>query len=131
VVRAREVDGSLWFVDGALCAGEIGDLSGPVEGRHALEVRLLEVAVPLLRARSAEFEIAGGGVAGYVDAFGYTGDLEASIFSCRASEGCGRGRLARFGVERDFHAGDGGAAEFVDYTAIYRLGGQGSGGEKE
>jgi len=56
MVRAREVDGSLWFVDGALCAGEIGDLSGPVEGRHALEVRLLEVAVPLLRARAAEFE---------------------------------------------------------------------------
>jgi len=56
MVRAREVDGSLWFVDGALCAGEIGDLSGPVEGRHALEVRLLEVAVPLLRARGAEFE---------------------------------------------------------------------------
>jgi hypothetical protein len=56
VVRAREVDGTLYFVDGALCAGEIGDLSGPIEGRQALELRLLEVAVPLLRARNAEFE---------------------------------------------------------------------------
>ena len=56
VVRGREVDGSLYFVDGALCAGEIADLSGPVEGQQALEIRLLEVAVPLLRTRSAEFE---------------------------------------------------------------------------
>jgi hypothetical protein len=56
VVRAREVDGSLYFVDGALCAGEIGDLSGPVDGQYALEIRLLEVAVPLLRARNGEFE---------------------------------------------------------------------------
>src|SRR6185312_13092049 len=56
VVRAREVDGSLYFVDGALCAGEIGDLSGPVEDLRALETRLLEVAVPLLRARGADFE---------------------------------------------------------------------------
>lgn len=56
VVRGREVDGSLYFVDGAMCAGEIADLSGPVEGMQALEVRLLEVAVPLLRAGNAEFE---------------------------------------------------------------------------
>jgi hypothetical protein len=56
VVRAREVDASLFFVDGALCAGEIGDLSGPVEGHYELEIRLLEVAVPLLRARNGEFE---------------------------------------------------------------------------
>ena len=56
VVRGREVDGSLYFVDGALCAGEIGDLSGPVEGQQALEIRLLEVAVPLLRTRGADFE---------------------------------------------------------------------------
>jgi hypothetical protein len=56
VVRGREVEGCLYFVEGALCAGEIGDVSGPVEGRQALEVRLLEVAVPLLRARGAEFE---------------------------------------------------------------------------
>jgi len=56
VVRGREVDGSLYFVDGALCAGEIADLSGPVEGQQALEIRLLEVAVPLLRTRNADFE---------------------------------------------------------------------------
>jgi hypothetical protein len=55
-VRGREIDGSLYFVDGALCAGEIGDVSGPVEGQQALEIRLLEVAVPLLRARAADFE---------------------------------------------------------------------------
>jgi len=56
VVRGREVDGTLYFVDGTLCAGEIGDLSGPVEGQPALEIRLLEVTVPLLRTRSADFE---------------------------------------------------------------------------
>jgi hypothetical protein len=55
-VRGREIDGSLYFVDGALCGGEIGDVSGPVEGQQALEVRLLEVAVPLLRTRAADFE---------------------------------------------------------------------------
>jgi hypothetical protein len=56
VVQGREVDGALYFARGQLCAGEIGDVSGPVEGRHALEVRLLEVMVPLLRARTAKFE---------------------------------------------------------------------------
>ena len=56
VVRGREIDGTIYFVDGALCAGEIGDLSGPVDGQQALEIRLLEVAVPLLRTRSADFE---------------------------------------------------------------------------
>jgi hypothetical protein len=56
LVRGREIDGALYFVDGALCAGEIGDVSGPVEGQQALEVRLLEVAVPLLRTRGADFE---------------------------------------------------------------------------
>jgi hypothetical protein len=39
VVRGREIDGTLYFVEGALCAGEIGDLSGPVEGQQALEIR--------------------------------------------------------------------------------------------
>ncbi len=56
VVHGREVEGALYFVRGMLSAGEIGDVSGPVEGRHALEVRLLEVMVPLLRARTAKFE---------------------------------------------------------------------------
>jgi hypothetical protein len=56
VVHGREVEGALYFVRGQLSAGEIGEVSGPVEGRHALEVRLLEVMVPLLRARTAKFE---------------------------------------------------------------------------
>lgn len=56
VVHGREVDGALYFIRGMLSAAEIGDVSGPVEGRHALEVRLLEVMVPLLRARTAKFE---------------------------------------------------------------------------
>lgn len=56
VVHGREVEGALYFIRGTLSAGEIGDVSGPVEGRHALEVRLLEVMVPLLRARTAKFE---------------------------------------------------------------------------
>jgi hypothetical protein len=56
VVRGREVEGSLYFIRGMLTAGEIGEVSGPVESRPALEVRLLEVMVPLLRARTAKFD---------------------------------------------------------------------------
>ena len=37
-------------------AARSADLSGPVEGQPALEIRLLEVTVPLLRTRSADFE---------------------------------------------------------------------------
>ncbi len=56
IVRGREIDGTLYFVTGGMTAGEVGDHSGPVEGRQALEIRLLEVCVSLLRSRGAEFE---------------------------------------------------------------------------
>ena len=56
VVRGREVDGSLYFASGQLVGGEVADLAGPVEGSDALEIRVLEVCVTLLRTRQAEFE---------------------------------------------------------------------------
>ena len=56
IVRGREVDGTLFFVSGEMCGGEVADLSGPVPDAAALEIRLLEVCVSLLRSRSAEFE---------------------------------------------------------------------------
>lgn len=59
VVRGREVDGTLYFVSGELCGGEVADLSGPVADAAALEIRLLEVCVSLLRSRQAEFEFRG------------------------------------------------------------------------
>lgn len=59
VVRGREVDGTLYFVSGELCGGEVADLSGPVADSAALEIRLLEVCVSLLRSRQAEFEFRG------------------------------------------------------------------------
>ena len=59
VVRGREMDGTLYFVSGELCGGEVGDLSGPVADAAALEIRLLEVCVSLLRSRQSEFEFRG------------------------------------------------------------------------
>ncbi len=59
VVRGREMDGTLYFVSGELCGGEVADLSGPVADAAALEIRLLEVCVSLLRSRQVEFEFRG------------------------------------------------------------------------
>ncbi len=59
VVRGREIDGTLYFVSGELCGGEVGDVSGPVADAAALEIRILEVCVSLLRSRQAEFEFRG------------------------------------------------------------------------
>ncbi len=56
VVRAREVDGTLYFASGQMCGGEVSDLAGPVEGQDALETRLVEVCVSMLRSRGAEFD---------------------------------------------------------------------------
>ncbi len=55
-VRGREVDGALYFASGELVGGEVADLAGPVEGAAALEIRMLEVCVTLLRSRQAEFD---------------------------------------------------------------------------
>ena len=56
VVRGREVDGTLYLAGGQFCGGEVADLSGPVADQQALEIRILEVCVSLLRSRQAEFE---------------------------------------------------------------------------
>lgn len=56
VVRGREVDGSLYFAAGEFSAGEAADISGPVDDLQALEIRILEVCVLLLRSGHADFE---------------------------------------------------------------------------
>lgn len=56
VVRGREVDGSLYFATGEFSAGEAADISGPVDDLQALEIRILEVCVLLLRSGHADFE---------------------------------------------------------------------------
>lgn|GEM_PF-5958028 len=56
VVRGREVDGTLYFAAGEFSAGEAADISGPVDDLQALEIRILEVCVLLLRSGHAEFE---------------------------------------------------------------------------
>ena len=56
VVRGREVDATLYLVAGEFSGGEAADLSGPVADLDALETRMLEVCVAVLRCRAAEFE---------------------------------------------------------------------------
>ena len=56
VVRGREVDATLYLVAGEFSAGEAADLSGPVADLDALETRMIEVCVAVLRCRAAEFE---------------------------------------------------------------------------
>ncbi len=56
VVRGREVDATLYLVEGQFSGGEVADLSGPVDDLSALETRLLEVCVSVLRCHAAEFE---------------------------------------------------------------------------
>jgi hypothetical protein len=56
VVRGREVDGTLYFAAGEFSAGEAADFSGPVDDLSALEIRILEVCVLLLRSGPADFE---------------------------------------------------------------------------
>ncbi|MEO6467908.1 MAG: DUF4388 domain-containing protein [Acidimicrobiia bacterium] len=56
VVRGCEVDATLYLVAGEFSGGEAADLSGPVADLDALETRMLEVCVAVLRCRAAEFE---------------------------------------------------------------------------
>lgn len=56
VVRGREVDATLYLVAGEFSGGEAADLSGPVADLDALETRMIEVCVAVLRCRAAEFE---------------------------------------------------------------------------
>ncbi len=56
VVHGRDVDATLYLVAGEFSGGEAADLAGPVDDLHALETRMLEVSVAVLRCRAAEFE---------------------------------------------------------------------------
>ena len=48
--------GTLYTAAGRFCAGEAADYSGPVEDRHALDVRLIDVCFHLMRFESGSFE---------------------------------------------------------------------------
>lgn len=56
VVHGRDVDATLYLVAGEFSGGEAADLAGPVDDLYALETRMLEVCVAVLRCRAAEFE---------------------------------------------------------------------------
>jgi hypothetical protein len=55
-VRDRETGGVLYMVDGRLCAAEMGDASGPVDGRHGLELRLVDAVLTLGNLLDGSFE---------------------------------------------------------------------------
>ena len=55
-VRGPEGQGSLYVTAGRFCGGEAADYSGPVEGREALQVRLVDVCFHLFRFTSGSFE---------------------------------------------------------------------------
>ncbi len=49
VVESPDGHGTLYITAGRFCAGEAADYSGPVEDRHALDVRLIDVCFHLMR----------------------------------------------------------------------------------
>ena len=55
-VRGPEGQGSLYVTAGRFCGGEAADYSGPVEGREALQIRLVDVCFHLFRFTSGSFE---------------------------------------------------------------------------
>ena len=56
VVEGPDGRGALYTAAGRFCAGEAADYSGPVEDRHALDVRLIDVCFHLMRFASGSFE---------------------------------------------------------------------------
>jgi hypothetical protein len=48
--------GTLYVTAGRFCAGEAADYSGPVEDRHALDVRLIDVCFHLFRFEAGAYE---------------------------------------------------------------------------
>ncbi|MGZ4690425.1 MAG: DUF4388 domain-containing protein [Acidimicrobiia bacterium] len=56
LVESPEGHGTLYTAAGRFCAGEAADYSGPVEDRHALDVRLIDVCFHLMRFESGSFE---------------------------------------------------------------------------
>jgi hypothetical protein len=56
MVQSADGHGTLYISAGRFCAGEAADYSGPVEDRHALDVRLIDVCFHLMRFESGSFE---------------------------------------------------------------------------
>ena len=56
VVSSPDAHGTLYVAAGRFCAGEAADYSGPVEDRHALDVRLIDVCFHLMRLEGGSFE---------------------------------------------------------------------------
>ncbi len=55
-VQSPEGHGTLYVTAGRFSAGEAADYSGPVEDRHALDVRLIDVCFHLMRFEGGSFE---------------------------------------------------------------------------
>lgn len=55
-VTSPDGHGTLYVNAGRFCAGEAADYSGPVEDRHALDVRLIDVCFHLFRFEAGSFE---------------------------------------------------------------------------
>ena len=55
-VQGPDGHGTLYSAAGRFCGGEAADYSGPVEDRHALDVRLIDVCFHLMRFESGSFE---------------------------------------------------------------------------
>ncbi len=56
VVQSPDAHGALYTAAGRFCAGEAADYSGPVDDRHALDVRLIDVCFHLMRLPGGSFE---------------------------------------------------------------------------
>ncbi len=56
MVQSPDGHGTLYTSAGRFCAGEAADYSGPVEDRHALDVRLIDVCFHLMRFEQGSFE---------------------------------------------------------------------------
>ena len=55
-VESPDGHGTLYVTAGRFCAGEAADYSGPVDDRHALDVRLIDVCFHLFRFEAGSFE---------------------------------------------------------------------------
>jgi hypothetical protein len=59
-VEGPDGHGTLYVTAGRFSAGEAADYSGPVENRHALDVRLIDVCFHLMRFEGGSFEFVPG-----------------------------------------------------------------------
>jgi hypothetical protein len=59
-VHGPDGHGTLYTSAGRFSAGEAADYSGPVEDRHALDVRLIDVCFHLMRFESGSFDFVSG-----------------------------------------------------------------------